>query len=222
MWTQNKGSFFFKGKQFNYYDHPYNAVGMNERTVEIPIASSYFEKYRGKDVLEVGHTLGHYLNSYNHDIVDKCEEAKGVTNIDIIDYEPNKKYDFIFSISTIEHIGNDPVFDEQFEVNKINKAVDKCFSLLKPGGLFLCTFPVGFNKNLDSKIKNKEIQFDELYTFGREGTLVNHWLFTSFETAYNSDLKNTHIGIKDLEGNIQPFNIWFFVCIGMIYNKEKV
>jgi hypothetical protein len=217
----NSGVFFFKGKPYQYYNHTYNAVGLNERTIEIPIINGYFEKYRGKDVLEIGHTLGHYLTKYDHDIVDKCEEAPGVTNVDIVDFEPTKKYDLIFSISTMEHVGNDEAFEESPDKDKVKVAFDRCVSWLKPDGAFICTFPLGFNYHLDTRVMNGEIKFDELYCFGRESSTINHWIFTSFETAYKSDLKVMRTSIKDINGVLQPFTICFFVAIGIIYGGNN-
>lgn len=217
----NKGVFFFKGKRFNYYNHTYNGVGINERTIEIPIIHDIFSKYQGKDILEIGHTLGHYLQSYNHDIVDKCEEAEGVTNIDIVDFVPSKKYDLIFSISTMEHVGNDKEFGEKPNQRKAKEAIEKCITWLKPGGQFVMTWPLGANTALDDQVYNKEIIFDELYCFGRESTSVNHWWFTSFRTGYKSDLKGVSLPIKDTEGKMQNVGIYFFLAIGIKYAKEK-
>ena len=71
--------------------------------------SHYLEKGQEiswKKILEVGNILSHYF-SVNHDIVDKYEKDVDVINQDIIDYHPNKKYDLIVSISSLEHVGED-------------------------------------------------------------------------------------------------------------------
>ena len=52
---------------------------------------------------------------FEHDIVDKYEKKKGIINQDIVDYKPDKKYDLIISISTLEHVGWDETPRENYK-----------------------------------------------------------------------------------------------------------
>ena len=162
--------FKFDNLNYNYFDHNYNHTAGNERAVEIPIIMNFVNKYRDKDILEVGNVLSHYFD-FPHDIVDKYEQADGVINEDVIDYKPDKKYDLIIAISTLEHVG----WDEDIkDVDKIPVAVSHLKSLLKEEGQLIFTIPVGYNHNLDNLLQEKKIQFTKLYFFRRLG--YTKWL----------------------------------------------
>ncbi len=214
--TQNIGTFSFKGLQYQYFNHAYNGVGINERTIELPIAYHYLNKYKNKDILEVGNVMGHYIPiEIKRDIVDKYEIENDVINIDIMDYCPNKKYDFILSVSTMEHIGNGG--QEILNPSKGIDAINKLQNMLKPNGLFLCTFPAGVNYHLDYGIKDGKIKFDELYCFARESTTINHWHFSKFDTAFESPTKGVQMPIKATDGNFYDTGIYFFLFICFKY-----
>ena len=53
-----------------------------------------------KKILEIGNVLNHYF-SFNHTVIDKYEEATGVLNVDIVDFDTNEKFDLVVSISTV-------------------------------------------------------------------------------------------------------------------------
>ena len=123
--------------------------------IEVPIARSYLEQYDGKDVLEVGNVLSHYF-PVAHDTLDKFERGPRIINQDIVEFNPAKQYDLILSISTFEHIG----FDDDSDVSsdkKIGEAISACRGMLKPGGKFVMTVPLGYNPNLDRLIRNCEL-----------------------------------------------------------------
>jgi SAM-dependent methyltransferase len=146
-----KRSFEFDGRRLDCFYHGYNMTWAGERTVEVPIAKTYLDRYAGKPILEVGNVMSHYFPP-RHDIVDKFEKAPGIINADILDYRPGKSYDLILSISTFEHIG----FDDEATGSsgqKILAAIAACRNLLSPGGLLLLSLPIGYNPDLDELIR---------------------------------------------------------------------
>ncbi len=151
-------------KEYKYYLNWYNAVD-NERVVEIPIALEFAKKHKSEKVLEIGNVLSHYDN-FDHKIVDKYETGKGVTNIDITEFNPHEKYNAIISISTIEHVG----FDEQIkDPGKAFKAIEKVINLLSENGEALITVPLGYNPEIDNIIKNEKanLHFSKIYYLKR-------------------------------------------------------
>ena len=57
-----KDLFEFLGNLYKYSTHEYNETWKNERTVEVPIIWEYVKEYKGKNILEVGNVLSHYLD----------------------------------------------------------------------------------------------------------------------------------------------------------------
>ena len=82
-------------------------------------------KYKGKNILEVGNVLSH------HDMLDKYEMAKGVTNADVVHSTSEKKYDLIISISTLEHVGWD---EKPRDDTKILLAIENMRALISSHG----------------------------------------------------------------------------------------
>ena len=138
--------FKYKGKEHEFLIDRYNMTICNERQVEIPIIRAELPQ----NILEVGNVLQHYGAGW--DVVDKYEKGKGVINCDITRYNPNKKYDKIVSISTLEHLGEKTGHSKQ----KILKAIKHLKSLLNKGGKLIFTVPLGWNSDMDDLIhKNK-------------------------------------------------------------------
>ncbi len=169
--------FIVDDKRYRYFINTYNSV-TTERVVEIPFAKEFVFKNIGKNVLEVGNVLSHYL-SVNYDIVDKYEKSLHVINVDIIEFNSEKKYDLIISISTIEHIG----FDETIKkIGKSKEAMLKIVSLLNINGIAVITVPLGYNPEIDSIIMNDEIRFSKKLFLKRVNKL-NLWEETTMEDA---------------------------------------
>ena len=151
------GSLFkFDGNYYPYFKHEYNTTWANERAVEVPAAMGFIHRHDPageKAVLEVGNVLSHY-HTFAHDVVDKYEQAKGVVNVDVVEYLPQKQYDLIVSISTLEHVGWD---EEVKEPGKILQAISHLKTLLKPGGKMLITLPLGYNQPMDRQIGEGQI-----------------------------------------------------------------
>jgi len=138
--------FKYKDKSYKYFLDKYNVTLVNERQIEIPII-----KDEMPNILEVGNVLQHYKG--NWDIVDKYEKDKGVINCDITNFKPDKKYDKIVSISTLEHLGEKTGHSKQ----KILKAIKHLKSLLNKGGKLIFTVPLGWNSAMDDLIYAKKL-----------------------------------------------------------------
>jgi len=165
------------GSTFKYFIHSYNATWRGERAVEIPIATAYLQRYEGSKVLEVGNVLSHYLDRIHHIVVDKYEPAAGVLNIDIIDYKPDFCFDFIVSISTLEHVG----FDEpQRTQGKFAQALSHLLSLLAPDGVMLVTLPIGYNPEVNEFLSELNTASCKAYFFKRLGKYTE-WQQTSWD-----------------------------------------
>ena len=71
-----------------------------------------------------------------------------VINEDVVTFDPGKKYDFIISISTLEHVGFS--YGEKEDPKKFLKGVKNLVRLLKPGGALFATFPAFLTPGIDS------------------------------------------------------------------------
>ena len=153
---EKRGTFVLNSTKHDYFYHRYNMTILNERFIEVPIVKEYINDYIGENILEIGNVLSHYFNvkkefSTTYTIVDKYETGPGVLNKDIIGFHPEKKFNLIISISTIEHVGRDETPEDP---TKADIAIKKIKSMLAPGGTFVCTIPIGYNKNLEKNMHN--------------------------------------------------------------------
>ncbi len=163
--------FEYQGVQLPYFFHSYNNFRLTCRCVEIPIIKHYLQTRVHDHVLEIGNVSKHYYQDFkdfkSKDTVDKYEVAYDVVNEDILTYQASPKYDFIYSVSTFEHMdsdgGNNPDYvppqHERFTSNAfayMNRVVN---ALLADGGTFVITFPLGQdNCEIDSGVFNQEYQ----------------------------------------------------------------
>jgi SAM-dependent methyltransferase len=155
--------FMLAGRQYDYYYHWYNQTWRNERAVEVPFILSMIQSCDPEDTLEIGNVLSHF-SSVSHTVVDRFEKASGVVNVDVIDYHPQKKYNLIVSISTLEHVGWD---ERPRQQGKAIQAISHLQQLLKPGGKLVFTVPVGYNCWLDQAIRAGEVQYSMCYCLQR-------------------------------------------------------
>src|ERR1017187_5364112 len=114
MVMSNKFTWF--DVELEYEDHEYNTTRLNERAVEIPIAQEWLDRQIGvtpfSRILEVGNVFGHYYpDHWKWDVIDLYEKARGVKNINVLDV--SESYDYIFSISTLEHVGDEKMATEK-------------------------------------------------------------------------------------------------------------
>lgn len=163
-------NFIFKGKTYNYFYH-WLGTYENERCVEIPIIWDIIKQHKGKKILEVGNVLSNYF-TVKHDILDKYEKSYGVINQDIVDFKPNRKFDLIVSISTLEHVGWDEIPKEPL---KILSAIKNMIDLLEPGGKIVVTLPLDYNPAMDRLIKESKIHFTQAYYMKRISS-DNRWI----------------------------------------------
>jgi hypothetical protein len=151
-----KREFTFRDTTLYYNRSPYN--NRAERAVEIPIAFDFLARQpRGGSILEVGNVLQYYENALSdhlgiraRHIVDKFEVGQCIENIDILDLHPEKPYQTIVSVSTVEHVGQasapSGLFGEQNSSTDLEaplKAIVKMYDLLAPNGHALVTVPFG-------------------------------------------------------------------------------
>ncbi len=155
--------FLFKGKKYKYFNHTYNHTWKNERRVEIPIIWNLIKNKNSANVLEIGNVLSHYF-PITHDVLDKYEKGASVINEDVISYKTKKKYDYIISISTLEHVGWD---EPEKDKMKIIEAVRNLKTMLSRNGKIIFTVPLGYNPYMDNIIFHKQLHLDEQYFLKR-------------------------------------------------------
>lgn len=128
---------------------PYASHGFaTERQVEIPLGLAFLRSapHRAR-VLEVGNVLSEY-GAPAHTVVDRYEVGPGVVNEDILTFSAGEPFDRIVSISTLEHVGFDEV---PMSTGKFRAAVNHLmYDLLRPGGEFLATLPIGYSPEVDA------------------------------------------------------------------------
>lgn len=181
----------YGGKRIDYVVEPYNLTCANERCVELGIIEGALPD-SGK-VLEVGHVWGHYRDHDFH-VVDKYEQAAGVDNSDFLDLPEDRKYDFVFSISTFEHIGWD---EEPRTPEKVGDALAKVPKLLAPGGTAVITMPVGWNPWLDEQLSSGGITADRIDWYVRNGLFCS-WRNASREEGVAQKYGSPHAAANGL------------------------
>jgi len=150
-------TFLFNGEKYSCFWHSYNLTNKNERQIEVPIVYQEVLIHLVEDVFELGCVLPHYFPT-SHTVVDLEDTHPGTINEDILQYNTERKFGLIVSISTIEHL----------EGKDLLTAFLKLKSMLKPGGKVLFTVPLGFNDELDRGLREKWLLPHEIYCFHRE------------------------------------------------------
>ncbi|DAC73155.1 MAG TPA: hypothetical protein DSN98_01770 [Thermoplasmata archaeon] len=161
-----KRTFKFKNVPLKYFFHSYNCFWRKVRTIEIPVIRYYIDSYPHERTLEIGNVTKHYYDTFRDfkekDTVDKYEKAYDVFNEDIYTFKTKHRYDFIYSISTFEHMdsdgGDNPdyvkptgLLEKQYSsyaFRNINRVIN---DLLEKNGLFILTFPLGQRNDEISK-----------------------------------------------------------------------
>ena len=212
-----RGFFLFNGKYYDYFNHPFNSTSVNERCIEIPIIMDYINQNKNKHILEVGHVLSYYFD-VKHDIVDKYEKTGKVINEDIVDFCPEKKYDLIISISTLEHIGWGP--EEEKELDKCLYALENMKELLKYDGKLIVTFPLGYNDNLDSLLKAGIIKFDVIYCLHKNKE-TGECVQENWNEVKYKDHSHYMMRIVDIDNIIWDVSRSTYLIIGIIRKEEK-
>jgi len=174
-------SFQFGARKYRYFVHPYNHTWANERAVEIPVVHDLVSQHDPGNVLEFGNVLSHYFFQPRHAVLDKYERslAKRVVNQDIVAYQPEKDYDLIVSISTVEHVGWD---ERPRQPDKVLAVFPKLQQMLAPGGRAVITLPVGYNPFLDQCLREKQLTAAEMICMKRVSA-TNEWAETDLDGA---------------------------------------
>lgn len=169
-------TFYFNDEEYTYFKHPYNTTERNERCVEVPIVWKIVRQFQNKKILEVGNVLSHYFD-VSYEIIDKCEEAKGVKNIDINDFKPEEKYDLIICVSTLEHVSENK--------KKLIDTFNHLKNMLEIRGKLIITFPIGQNKSLDNLLKEgRFLPIDVFYM--KRFELYESWKQSSYNDVKDS------------------------------------
>lgn len=145
--TDAPETFEYRGERYSVVHHRRSRTWLNERAIELPVAMRFVDGFGPPACgLEVGNVLSRY-RAVNHRVVDKYERAPGVENLDVLDIATERPFDFVVSISTIEHVGWD---EAERDLDKPLRAIRHLRSLLRPdGGRFLVTLPLGYNPAVD-------------------------------------------------------------------------
>lgn len=159
-----RGSFEFSGRSLDLLRHPYHYTWLNERAVEVPIFRELLRGHSPARVLEVGNVLAHY-GRVAHLVVDRYERAPGVVNEDVVTFEPDRDFDLILSISTLEHVGVD---EEPRDPDKAGRAVGHLRGLLSPTGRLVFSIPAGAHSRLERALASRELELEELRALRRE------------------------------------------------------
>lgn len=179
MWSilihqEGKKRFEYLGQELQYFIHTYNNIfswGYSERSIEIPIILHLLKigpppSLAGPlRILEIGNVTKHYYDLFKtveRVVLDKYEKAYDVLNIDIADFYVEEKFNFIYSISTFEHMDSDGGRNEEWSSNKLvgeySSVAGKnikhvVLNLLEDNGRFVVTVPIGYlNCEIDKSI----------------------------------------------------------------------
>jgi hypothetical protein len=179
--AQSNLTFDFNGQQIQYFSHSYNQTLNNERCVEVAIAMHLIRArtINLSRMLEIGAVLPHYLpvweTANRWTCIDLNEEFYGVVNADVLTWQTPYLYDFIVSISTLEHLRNPQEFYD---------ALDRTKSWLAPGGTILITEPWGFQPWMDRILFNAVFLDNiEVYRYDRLGQ--TEWVYVPDDSEPN-------------------------------------
>jgi SAM-dependent methyltransferase len=165
-------TFQFNGQELAYFRHRYNRAGQNMRTVEVPIVRAFIRGMEWDRILEVGNVLSHYQD-VNWPVLDAREQGPDVINADVMQWEPERPFDRIVSISTLEHIGHGRYAHLTGSATPA-EALARIRSWLAPGGRALLTVPLRYNEVLDEQLIAGELPVDGA-RFMRRISEENEW-----------------------------------------------
>lgn len=177
-------TFRFQDWELEYFKHPYNRTAQNMRAVEIPIVRKFRELNPGR-MLEIGNVLGHY-QSVDWNIVDFRERGKHIINVDVTAWRPNRLFDVIVSISTLEHIGHGKYSGVTSKTPA--QALEHILSFLRPGGKALFTVPLNYNKLLDKQLIEGVMPVTDIFCMARKLN-KNEWFECSLAEALATEKK---------------------------------
>ncbi len=179
-WRRTVNKLKIDSKEYPYLFHTYNNMGLTERSVEIPIVYHYLNTLKISNVLEVGNVTNYYQSYFentfpNKTVVDKIEHYYNIITSDIADYKSDKKFDFIFSISTFEHMDSDLGRNPDYKPDSsklCSVAADNiayCYNdLLAEGGTMALTAPMGYTPEWDLTFKSDWMEKYPFKSFKRK------------------------------------------------------
>ncbi len=174
--------FEFDGRAVPYFHHRYHYTWMNERAAELALAREVVDGVPDADLLEVGNVLAHYIRE-GHTVVDRYEQAPAVINADVVDLDLQQRFALIVSISTLEHVG----FDEDVaDTDKPARAVERLRGLLAPGGRLWATIPVGYNPELDRRLRDDGLGFDRVRALRRDSHRLG-WREAALDEVWDAE-----------------------------------
>jgi hypothetical protein len=124
-----------------------------ERCVELALGEHVLTGRDPQDVLEIGNVL-RFAGLGSHAVIDKYERGPGVLNVDIVDYDPGRRFGLAVSISTLEHVGYD---EDPRDLEKASRALGRVSELADD---LLVTMPVGYHQTFERAFL--EGPFDEV------------------------------------------------------------
>jgi hypothetical protein len=191
---RSQRSFTLAGASYPYHVGRYNTTWHHERAVEVPVAWGVVRNFPPERVLEVGNVLPHYFKS-SHTVLDKDEADPRVVNADVVEYNTDRRFDLILSISTLEHVGFD--YSEVVEPHKILLAIDHLRGLLADHGRLVVTVPMGYNRYLDELLRDGTLRFDRLLAMERISR-DNRWRETSWANIAHARYGEPYRGANGL------------------------
>ncbi len=169
----------------DYFHHEYSQTWHTEREIEIAVALRWLNE-NPNDVLEVGAVMPYYHDEFKHEVIDPYDERAT-----IVDFMENQDLLMmnVLSISTIEHIGTtDYATNERQNIVDNEGAIVALKKILDESDNCLVSFPVGYNKYLDSWV---EQNLDKLKCFGYEKIR---------QSVTRKSLWNYYESVKSLKG----------------------
>lgn len=177
-------TFIFNGHEYEYLKHKYNHTSENMRTAEVPIVQAAIKKTLSRKpraaILEIGNTLAHY-GRVAWPVLDAIEKSNAAINADIMTWNPERRYNLIISISTLEHIGFGKYADLTAEKATPQGIIERVRSWLAEGGYAVVTVPLGFNPAWDEALRYP-LPGTTAYFMRR--TTGNEWEQCDLDTAF--------------------------------------
>ena len=177
-------TFHFNGQELPYFSHAYNHAGENMRTVEVPIMLGFIDSNEWDRILEIGNVLSHYMR-IDWPVLDAREKGPGVISVDLMTWQPERPFDRIVSISTLEHIGHGRYASLTAPTTPA-RALEHIRSWLAPGGEALLTVPLRYNPLLDQQLLAGKLNLDD-WSCMRRVSAKNEWTECELEDAMRAE-----------------------------------
>lgn len=180
-----------------------NSPKFNERTLEVALGLWFMRKYKshGAPLIEIGNTLRNYWPEsekpwYVYDLKETGVDAtmESFTNMSVL------------SLSTVEHVGMDNEGQSRREGVHLHNTIaayeawisawDASPQLLSritlEAGIFLVTFPIGFNPRLDAVVA-RDPSLQQFARVARRIDAANRWeIDPSGSMKYYYDFRDTY------------------------------